>query len=128
MSLSSSGSASPHAYRDAHSHGHSHSHGHGHGHAAQYSEYYAHAAPASAAHAQAHTQAHPQREPSPDAEAGGTEQYLELHQPQPTRMLPPPAQHQYLQTNEVLAGHQGHHTPHPVWRVGVEEYGRRLVQ
>ena len=48
---------------------------------------------------------------------------VELHQPQPQRA---PAQHQYLQTTEVLAGHPAHHTPHPVWRV--EDYRGRLVQ
>ncbi|KAI1791042.1 hypothetical protein LXA43DRAFT_449442 [Ganoderma leucocontextum] len=92
------------------------------------------ASPQSNAHAQSEGEyyyqvqahAHAQREPSPDEVAGGQEQYLELHQPQPR---PPHASHQYIQTGAVMHGHgHGHgHAAHPVWR-GVEDYRGRLVQ
>ena len=82
-----------------------------------YSGYYSHA-PAPTSH-------HAPRDASPDTDPAA-DPYLELHQPQPQRVLPPPAQHQYLQPTEVLASQHGHQTQHPVWRA--DEYRGRLVQ
>ncbi|KAH9939417.1 uncharacterized protein BXZ73DRAFT_43711 [Epithele typhae] len=129
----------------AHAHGHVHSlptpvepaasYGYGNAHAStsahQSGSFAAPPAPSTGYYTPSHHQTHAHgqhgREPSPEAE-----QYLELHQPQPTRVtLPPPGTtHQYMQPSEVLAphGHASAHVARGVWRAETQQFRNPLVQ